>query len=305
MYNLKLILIIILMLSISRMTNAYIKFFTSSYPNVGGEALKSEIWIDKGNEFLLKNSNSYNLNGESGLQGVGVVVGSNNEIDNYNEIKNKILMLNRKNSEIFKKYLKHKKLNVLFENKGLMESSYILYDSQDEEQKKIVNWFNERRRNILENNKYKLQTGFIVSSNLVFVNNCYNLELLIKNVSNEDIVISGLSEWNNQKDKISQSPNVRIIFGEDLNIFSTYLDESNVISLNEDDLAGILIKANESKKINFKLDNYQSDELDNFFKSLSNGIVGYSVVMNLSVKSPSLISGRFKYNTIGNKFYLK
>ena len=303
MYNLKVIFIIILIVGISKMANAHIKFFTSSYPNIYGEPLKSEIWMEGGKEFFLKNSNSYNQNNNSTLQGVGLVVKSDVSDDEYQEIKNKILILNKNNHELFKKYYKHKKLNVLVKDNNTIQSGFILFDSKDSE-KKIIDWFESKKNNFLTSKENKLVTGFTIDTQLSKDKDGYNVEMLFKNKSDKDIVISGLDEWSNQIDSKKDVENVKITFGSGFNIFSIVLDRSKVVSINQEDLFNIILENNSDKKINFKLSFEDLSEVRDYIENNPKDEFIYSIVVNLKIKSPAIISSKFKYNTMGKRFVL-
>ena len=301
-FTLNLFAIFILLMGNISMANAHIKFFTSSYPNIYGEPLKSEIWMECGNEFFLKNSNSYNQNDNSALQGVGLVVRSDVSDDEYQEIKNKILILNKNNHELFKKYYKHKKLNVLFKDNNTIQSGFILFDSKDSEQKKIIDWFESKKNKFLTSKENELVTGFTIDTQLSKDKDGYNVEIFFKNKSDKDIIISGLDEWSNKINSKKYVKNVKITFGSGFNIFSIVLDKSKVVSINQEDLFNIILEKNSDKKINFKLNFEDLSEVIDYIENNPKDEFIYSIVVNLQIKSPAIISGKFKYDTMGKKF---
>jgi hypothetical protein len=294
----------ILLMSNIVMANTEIKIYTSSYPNRYKAPLKDIIWRDDKKEYYIKNINTPDRKENKSLQGIGLVIGDLDEQtrEEYEYIKNKIFLTNKNSQNKYSRALMHKKLNVTYKNKDDIFTSYILYNGQDDEEKNIRNWYESKQQNFSTLNKYYFDVGFLIDSFLLKKRGYYILTLVMKNISDQEVVISGLNYWGNDKKNDHNSLSVRLSVGKDLNKFSFNLDKDNYIYDNESYYEKIVLLPRSENKIEFKIDEQDFEKMKGFMEENPNIQLEYSVILNLDIISPYIISGGFSYYTQFNIF---
>lgn len=299
MFKFKFFVIYILLMSNIAMANTEIKIYTSSSPNRYKAPLVNRLWIDDKKEYYIKNINTPNREDDKFLQGIGLVVGELDEQTRgeYEYIKNKIFLTNKSNENKYKRALTHKKLNVTYKTEDNIFKSYILYDGQDGEEKNIRNWYDNKKRNFSILNKYYFDVGFFIDSFLLKKKDDYILTLVMKNISDQEIIISGLNQWSNNKESERNYLDAKLSIGKDFNRFYFNLGKDNYISNKDLDYEKIVLLPKSEKNIEFKIDEKEFEKIKNFMKKDPNISLEYLVTLNLSVISPYIISGDFSYGT--------
>lgn len=304
MLNLKSIIFLILFVSTVSMAKNNEEFYTSTYPNYWGNPLIEKFWANNGKEFYLKNSTVDRIGDKNNkIQGVGLVVKSltEKEAEDYDKYGKKIFLLNKKYDV---KSSKDKKLNFrFFEMSGENTVSSILFNSKDSSGQEVLKWFNEKKINFINSKDSKMEIGFKIISKIKKSESDYILELIFENLSRQDILISGVNDWEvNNKNRGSKIIS-NLVIRDGLNAsFKFSLNKYNLIEKNEDLLSNLILPGKMKKNIHFKLDKNEMDKLKEYKESIDDAELKYYVVMDLRVLSPSVIAGDFHYLTSLNEF---
>lgn len=304
MLNLKFIMVSILFMSTVSMAKNNQEFYTSTYPNYWGNPLIEKFWANNGKEFYLKNSTVDRIGSKNNkINGVGLIVKSltEKEAEDYDKYGKKIFLLNKKYDV---KSSKDKKLNFrFFEISGENTVSSILFNSKDSNGQEVLKWFNEKKINFINSSESKMEIGFKIITKIKKSESDYVLELIFENLSGQDILITGVNDWEvsneNRRSKIISN----LVIRDGLNAsFKFSLNKYNLIEKNEDLLNNLILPGKMKKSIHFKLDKNEMDKLEEYQKIIDDAELKYYVVMDLRVLSPSIIAGDFHYLTSLNEF---
>lgn len=303
MFNLKKLLIFIIFIGFSLMSNAKIKFYTSSYPNFYGDSLKEIMWIDGEKEFFVLNANSYN-NDLKNLDGIGLVEGELDKVtaEKYKEIRNNIFKLNNKNHEKYEKVLKPKKLNAYSLEGDKEYKSFIIYQSNRDEEKEIIDWFKAKSFNFITDKKYALKTGFLIESVVEEKDKFYNVKVIIKNISTSKITLSGVNDWQIRNDSKKKMPEVIFRLKNDWTVFNFNLCAENFVKKEKNDLERITLEPKSDKILEFLIPKNKFDNVNKYLIAHPTVKFESNLILNLDIYEPSLISGGFYYSTKLKKF---
>lgn len=299
MFSLKRLLVFIIFMGFTVMSTAKIKLFTSTYPTLYGEPLRQLMWMENGREYFLLNVNSGDSLTSGFVNGIGLVEGSLNkeESKDYENIKNRIFLVNRKNAERYKKGIKSKKLNVSssFENKE--SNSFILYSQKTEEEKYLVEWFNSKVKSFKDNGKYELKTGFLINTLVEPKGDFYSVKLFFENISNKRVVLTGVDQWKDVNGDKRISTEVVLKIQSDWNLFKFNLLNRYFVKNNLIDLEKIVIEPKGLKELEFLIPKNEFLSFNQFREKNKELKFNYSLIVNLKIYEPSEISGGFSYST--------
>lgn len=287
----------------SGMSTAKIKLYTSTYPTLYGEPLRQLIWMENGGEYFLLNVNSGNSITPEFIDGIGLVEGKvdQDERKEYENVKNKIFIVNRKNAERYKKGIKSKKLNVYSSFEKNESNSFILYSQITEEEKELIKWFNSKIKSFKNDKKYDLKTGFLINTLVEPKGDFYSVKVLFENISNKRVVLTGIDQWKDSEGDKRIPTEVVLKIQNEWNLFKFNLLSKYFVKTNVLDLEKIVLEPNSLKELEFLIPEKEFSLFNKFREENKTLKFDYSLIVNLKIYEPSEISGGFSYST-KNKF---
>ena len=269
-------------------TKEVIDIYSTTATSVYTHGVVQKISINQDKQYYYKRNNTYNMLQET-IQGVGIFSGVANkkDWDEYKDIKNKIF-IGAKKSKNFNS--RSKSIGVRYLNENEVLEAKIVIDNNKQSQD-IQKWFKNKKKEFSDKNKFNLETGFTVEHVLKKINSDYELDLIIKNHSNDDLKISGIKKWDKNINSLKNEMGGKLVFSNDEISSQISLNEKYLIEKNF--LENIEIKSKESEIVKFII---LGKEVEDIVVG-KNGFVTY-VDLQLNVENQSLISGPFTYTTI-------